>query len=1039
METMKIKHRFTLIFRFVALCCIFLSLSCNNQRVRDRFDEAELNRREDHYNLYRRNISGLNRQRIPFDAQKAMQMQKENDAVYYKASFLHGLEPLSYESMDNMENYGVIGICWADNPPVLRFYQRLFSSSAIAVSCPVDQHNSRIIERSKDAERHEVIVSLRQGTILPYFMMDDYEIFKLTLEHDLHSGDWSIKDVVMLTSNREENVQPMFNGSYNIIAYVQINSKGESSLWRMDADGNNKEKISDNASMPYFLPESGRLIFVKQAGRGRDFFVYDCESRDVRGATTEEVNEAFRFIPYARLKENYMRIGNFNRNPLKSGDPELVRKFSFQQAASLGLSASPVILRDYYNYEAAVAESSENFYDIGVDFFGAGYYSLANNLLVREKSEDADIGDHIGKENFLRLVGGLSIPVIPNIPLRQAIGDRDKWQAEAAREILYKTVNEYISELISACFDYAEHKLCIENYKLMLESGRRNLYKLKIQRDAGTSRPEQHLAATEAVLTTEAELHNEVENLIASQLKIATLLGLNLDKGIELELPDMVSLFDYRTELPPLDWFQAQGQINHPDIQRVNAMIMEAAATRDMGPPSTRTTGVSVSLSYGWGFWDWSKALDDFLLLGANYIKPLRLPQLYNLYYDNWASRIESLRQEKYRVQAQIKYDIHEAYKDLIVQQRYLESGRARRDFYQERLRLSKVFEELGKLEFQELQTSFYLRNYDDPTGNALKMYNEKNNLMRMKCEYFRRLAKLYAVSASSFKLLPDMIRQTDPVRFNAREDVRGLYLWISLDVINSREARNSFLELCRKRNINRVYCFISRTRDKEFYLEKYDLEFNYFLDLCQRQGIDVYAMMGNMDWVTPGYRDEINSLIEVLDAFNTRCDLNGSARFAGLHLDVEPHGMPDWIPRRDELCRLYIDMLSSVSEKVGRKNLTVDISYNYNGIEYDDGKDFMVEIARYASGMTIMAYLNRERLITGKVLPILSREDLRHCKFTVALETAPIDEEFISFYGMTYGYLKEVYTACDKLFKAYSNFTGLVFHDYNSFRKMQE
>ncbi len=1003
--------------------------SCSNQRVRDRFDEDVLNRQEDHYNLFFQSVDFPTGRRIP--SHPVEEKMQEESTAYYRMSLLKGLEPVRLQTLENMAEYSAISICWNDGPPVLRFYQRLFNEKRMEFTAPVDKSNSRLVSEKDGVAEYEMIVALRQGTMFPWFQMDDYEIFKLQLLCHQASGQWEIKQVKMLTDNRIEDIQPVYSHDYAHIAFVRVDEE-QPSLWLMNPDGSGQKMISEQASMPYFLPNSPLMIFVRRSDEGMDFFVYNRQDGTLRPAERSEVEASFRFIPYARLKENYLMVDNFRR------DKDIPsREFTYRSALFYGLKNGPEVLRDYYNYQSAQAGAVEYLYDIGPDFMGNSYYSAYNNLFVHDKGY-SEVGDHISQQDFLRLIGGLSVPVIPNIPLRKSTYAHERWNAEASRCQFHKTVNDYMGNLATVFFDYAEHQDCMAEYRRMYQVSRQRLKEIHYQEQNDYNTRERLLFAKSFLAGVESEMDNEAEGLIASQLKLSAMLGLNTDRELSMSLrraEDMMPAFE--TDLPSLEWFQSLGQVNHPDIQRANYMILVASAVRDMGPVSTRTNGVSISASYGFGLAQWSNAVDDFLLLGASYMQPLRLPKVYQSYYDNWSAKIDSLRQEKYRLQGSVKMDIHSAYKILLQHRNSIKTLNDRVNLYAERLRISNIYEDIGEMSFQQDQLKSQLSGYNDIYGNTLAYYSEKLRLIRERYEYMRQLTRLYAASGTSVRLVPALLRYSDPEKPLAEAQSRGIFLWKSLEVVTSRENRNKFIELCRARNIDKVYCFVSRTKEKELYLDRYNLEFAYFTQLCSRNGISVYALMGEPDWITRGYRLEINALLDSYKRFNRNVEAGGGVPFAGMNLDVEPHALPEWQKDKVSLCRDYLSMLHYVSAVVGKNNLSVDVSYNYNGLMLDKDHDLLYYISREAGRIAVMAYYNKPEKVREKMLPILQRQDLE-CGIETALETAPLEEKYLTFYGKTYGDLQAVCRELQKDFSGFTRFQGFIFNDYENYKHMK-
>jgi outer membrane protein TolC len=965
-------------------------------------------------------------------------MQRDKTRIYSYSQF-EGLLELTHLDKVIINTYSTMSICWRDRAPVLRVWRSLLENEGAELTLPIDDWNARPLSSSSRHRVFQVIAALRQGCYCPWETKADYEIYRITVEHNLEDDSWSIKSLKALTDNRETDILPVYSPNYQKIAYVHL-EKHIPSIIVMNYDGTQKQEISRNSTMPFFLKEGLKLIYLKDVGGYKDFFVYDLIEKKERRASYREIVQAVKVMPYSKVKSQYLLAAGFSKNatPLKQVESlKSPRIMTFTELIRVGLRNSPEVLRDYNELLEALSNITENVYDIGPDFFATGYYSLANDILF-QPSDFGAVGDHIARENFLRLVGGLSIPIIPNIPLRLARYSRDNWDAEAARQRLCKTINEFIKDLITAYFDYVEFKLSMYVHKQLIEVNKSRLKRYKKQFAIKHNLRERVIFAETNYKGALSEYNNNAEKLIAAQYKLAMLLGINIDRELIVKFPEPEKLFSSQNP-PPLEWFQAQAQVNHPDIHRLSHMVMRSAAERDMGPPEMRIDALRVSVSYGVGLDNWSKLVDDFLLLGMSHIYPLRLPIYAKSYYDKWTGRIDYYRQEQVRTRGQIKYDVHEAFRDLNVLLYQKESRECRRSFYRERVRLAKIYRKLGRLGFQRLQIKNLLVNtLNKVTENEVELKEDQLKVINIKCEFYRRMAKLYSASGIAFQILPKLFKSTAMKQPDKK--TKSIYLWKSLEVVKDRKKRKQFLDFCTKYKFNRIYCFISRTKNKKLYLQEYDLEYLYFMDLCQARKIQVYALMGNTEWLLNSYRDEIKKLMGSLEKFNHMCIIQDIKPFAGIKIDVEPHALASWkdSQQRIHLCYQYLSLLDFLNRTKERSlKLAVDIPYTYNGIKIGcPCRDFLAQISRNCDEMTIMGYLNKEKLILKKVMPIFVRRNL-DIPIEVAFETAQVNEKYISFAGINYANMMKIINQCAKVFSEYNNFQGVAFHDYHGILKL--
>jgi hypothetical protein len=116
---------------------------------------------------------------------------------------------------------------------------------------------------------------------------------------------------------------------------------------------------------------------------------------------------------------------------------------------------------------------------------------------------------------------------------------------------------------------------------------------------------------------------------------------------------------------------------------------------------------------------------------------------------------------------------------------------------------------------------------------------------------------------------------------------VHGLWVWKSADVFAADHGAENLRDFCRREGINEAYVSISARSAAE---EEASLV--YLIQLMHGSHIRVEALLSSTDADEPGkHRDTLLQHVQMIVEFNQR---HPSARFDGIHLDVEPQQRPE-------------------------------------------------------------------------------------------------------------------------------------------------
>ncbi|TWU31703.1 hypothetical protein Q31b_58720 [Novipirellula aureliae] len=203
----------------------------------------------------------------------------------------------------------------------------------------------------------------------------------------------------------------------------------------------------------------------------------------------------------------------------------------------------------------------------------------------------------------------------------------------------------------------------------------------------------------------------------------------------------------------------------------------------------------------------------------------------------------------------------------------------------------------------------------------------------------------------------------------------RGVWWWTSPDhpwgteqVIGNPDKESAALEFLKEWGINRLYgCYSKQTMARPAVVRDWN-------ERVHAAGMSSQLLLSENTWIEPRNRANLLTVHiqrELID-FNADC-ANSTQRFDGLHLDIEPHGLPNWTSitplERKRLLLQFRDTLREVREYLdahGGKEIPVyaDLPVWYDqvgkpvGWESDEERDAcFADMAQSLAGISLMAY----------------------------------------------------------------------------------
>jgi hypothetical protein len=167
--------------------------------------------------------------------------------------------------------------------------------------------------------------------------------------------------------------------------------------------------------------------------------------------------------------------------------------------------------------------------------------------------------------------------------------------------------------------------------------------------------------------------------------------------------------------------------------------------------------------------------------------------------------------------------------------------------------------------------------------------------------------------------------------------------------------------------------------------------------------------------------------------------------KYAGLHLDIEPHQRPGFAENSEDFVQDFMDFIVWVYDTYRSRGISIDIDIpswlNIFKVDYRGGKHILSEaLIVEADRVFVMSYRD-----TAEGIYAIASDELAFAKslgkqIILCVETGHVadEETFISFYGRSlsyfYGELEKLYSLLDAVYDNY----GLSIHYITSWYAMR-
>ncbi len=170
------------------------------------------------------------------------------------------------------------------------------------------------------------------------------------------------------------------------------------------------------------------------------------------------------------------------------------------------------------------------------------------------------------------------------------------------------------------------------------------------------------------------------------------------------------------------------------------------------------------------------------------------------------------------------------------------------------------------------------------------------------------------------------------------------------------------------------------------------------FLQKCEKNYVEVFMLDGNYKWLTDDEKKRI--LYQKLDAY-VQFNSQSQFKFAGVHLDIEPHQSESFDGERETLIYKLIRLIYELKEKYPTIYFEYDIPFwLHDQIEFGGQvKPAYAHIIDIANKVTVMSYRDDALAILD-----VASEEIEYAKsvdkaLNLSVETDDVGDDIVSFY----------------------------------------
>lgn len=260
----------------------------------------------------------------------------------------------------------------------------------------------------------------------------------------------------------------------------------------------------------------------------------------------------------------------------------------------------------------------------------------------------------------------------------------------------------------------------------------------------------------------------------------------------------------------------------------------------------------------------------------------------------------------------------------------------------------------------------------------------------------------------------------------------RATWLWNPWMFYDSPESTLVFLQ---QKKVSTVFVQI----DSDIPRTKY----HAFLTGAHKANIKVFALDGAPNWGNTTGAKAKNKFKNWLANYQKTAP--ATAKFDGIHVDIEPYGLPEWETKRAATVRGFQNVLTELAafSKTQKLQFEADIPFWFDEITYNNptyGKGNLAEwTIKNTDGVALMSYRDTAQAIIDISSKEMAWGKTYGKKVRVGVETMESKEfPFISFHEEGEQAMERALVDVNTAFSDYSSFAGVSVHHVGSWMNLR-
>jgi hypothetical protein len=293
-----------------------------------------------------------------------------------------------------------------------------------------------------------------------------------------------------------------------------------------------------------------------------------------------------------------------------------------------------------------------------------------------------------------------------------------------------------------------------------------------------------------------------------------------------------------------------------------------------------------------------------------------------------------------------------------------------------------------------------------------------------------------------------------------ATEPKCGMWVYKTESVVNSLEAQKELFGFCQKRQITDLFWQVhfDKTSGVASRLKAGPAD-SLFLKAAHAQNVRIHALTGDPSHTLSQKHDRVLACVDALIQFNQSSE--PEARFDGLHLDIEPHGLPEWkeadMVAKAAILTQFVEVHAKVSGRLKAANAGLifgtDIVFwldkvlpdgspvyavSYQGVSRDPVQHLLGMVDHVA----IMSYRCTVEGRNGTIALVertIAHADQTRAEVFVGVKMAKIGPPMESYFGRSEPEMQQDLQGIESAYRPHVSYAGLAYFMYEAFKVMPQ